>query len=86
MKDLQRNVVLNESFDAVMVCNGHYFEPSYPNLKGQSVFQGKQMHSHDYRVPDIFLDKKVLVIGAGPSGRILLYFSFTLNDHLYLFK
>ncbi|XP_029033970.2 senecionine N-oxygenase-like isoform X2 [Osmia bicornis bicornis] len=68
VKDLQRNMVLNESFDAIMVCNGHYFEPSYPNLKGRSIFQGKQMHSHDYRVPDIFLDKKVLVIGAGPSG------------------
>lgn len=26
------------------------------------------MHSHDYRVPDVFKDKNVLVIGAGPSG------------------
>nr|XP_012151606.1 PREDICTED: senecionine N-oxygenase-like isoform X2 [Megachile rotundata] len=68
VKDLKNNVVLNESFDAVMVCNGHYFEPSFPNLKGQNVYQGKQMHSHDYRVPNTFLDKNVVVIGAGPSG------------------
>lgn len=26
------------------------------------------MHSHDYRVPSIFTNKRVLVIGAGPSG------------------
>lgn len=26
------------------------------------------MHSHDYRVPEIFTGKRVLVVGAGPSG------------------
>lgn len=26
------------------------------------------MHSHDYRVPEVFTGKRVLVIGAGPSG------------------
>lgn len=29
---------------------------------------GDVMHSHDYRVPDIFSGKNVLVVGAGPSG------------------
>ncbi|XP_076659167.1 senecionine N-oxygenase [Halictus rubicundus] len=67
-KDLQKNIVTNESFDAVMVCNGHYFEPSVPKLKGHDLFQGRQLHSHDYRTPEIFTDKTVLVIGAGPSG------------------
>ncbi|XP_076245742.1 senecionine N-oxygenase isoform X1 [Calliopsis andreniformis] len=68
VKDLQKNVVLNDSFDAVMVCNGHYFEPSVPSIKGKSIFQGQQLHSHDYRIPEVFADKAVLVIGAGPSG------------------
>lgn len=53
-----------------MVCNGHYFEPFTPNLKGQNVFQGDQLHSHDYRVPTIFKDKTVVILGAGPSGKI----------------
>jgi cation diffusion facilitator CzcD-associated flavoprotein CzcO len=26
------------------------------------------MHSHDYRVPDIFRDMSVVVLGAGSSG------------------
>lgn len=68
VRDLEKNVVLTETFDAVMVCNGHYFEPSIPKLKGHENFQGEQLHSHDYRVPNIFTDKTVLVLGAGPSG------------------
>ncbi|XP_047360680.1 flavin-containing monooxygenase FMO GS-OX5 isoform X3 [Vespa velutina] len=68
VKNLKENVVKTETFDAIMVCNGHYFEPFIPNLKGQDVFQGDQLHSHDYRVPAIFKDKTVVVLGAGPSG------------------
>nr|XP_050860583.1 flavin-containing monooxygenase 2-like isoform X3 [Vespula vulgaris] len=68
VRDLKENVVKTETFDAIMVCNGHYFEPFTPNLKGQNVFQGDQLHSHDYRVPTIFKDKTVVVLGAGPSG------------------
>ena len=39
-----------------------------PQLDGIDQFQGEQIHSHDYRTPDIFTNKRVLVIGAGPSG------------------
>jgi len=31
-------------------------------------FNGLKLHSHDYREPDIFKDRSVLVLGAGPSG------------------
>lgn len=68
VKDLQEDVTVIESFDAVMICNGHYFEPRIPNISGQDVFAGKQIHSHDYRVPEVFDGKKVVVLGAGPSG------------------
>ncbi|XP_066588830.1 senecionine N-oxygenase isoform X2 [Prorops nasuta] len=68
VKDLSKNEMINETFDAVMVCNGHYFQPNIPSIKGQKIFQGEQLHSHDYRIPDIFQDKIVVVLGAGPSG------------------
>ena len=42
--------------------------PFIPVLPGVDTFKGQQMHSHDYRVPSIFKGKRVLVIGAGPSG------------------
>lgn len=68
VKDLEKNQVTEEIFDAVLVCNGHYFQPNYANIKGKDVFKGQQLHAHDYRVPDIFANKNVVVIGAGPSG------------------
>lgn len=36
-------------FEAVVVCNGHYSEPRVPSFPGQTVFPGRQMHSHNYR-------------------------------------
>ena len=71
VKDLEKQSVSEEIFDAVMICNGHYFEPSIPKIKGDENFLGQKIHSHDYRVPDIFKEKSVLVIGAGPSGKII---------------
>lgn len=29
---------------------------------------GTIIHSHDYREPDIYKDRRVLIVGAGPSG------------------
>jgi dimethylaniline monooxygenase (N-oxide forming) len=52
-------------FDAVLVCNGHYNSPTFPKYQGQKDFQGKQIHSHDYRTNEAFKDENVLVIGAG---------------------
>ena len=55
-------------FDAIMVCNGHYSTPFIPKLEGLNLFQGDVIHSHDYRIPEQFMDKVVLVLGAAASG------------------
>lgn len=55
-------------FDVVLVCNGHYNAPKLPRFEGHESFEGKQMHSHDYRTPEVFRGENVLVVGAGPSG------------------
>ncbi|XP_076751272.1 senecionine N-oxygenase-like isoform X2 [Xylocopa sonorina] len=68
VKDLPKNSEIVELFDAVMVCNGHFSKPNIPKLKGQDIFQGQQMHSHNYRIPEIFDGKTVVVFGAGPSA------------------
>lgn len=57
-----------EIFDAVMICNGHYNDPIVPKLKGQENFKGRIEHSRNYRSPEQFQGKRVLIIGAGPSG------------------
>ncbi|CCD66216.1 Flavin-containing monooxygenase [Caenorhabditis elegans] len=53
-------------FDIVFVCNGHYFAPNNPYE--ESAFEGSFIHSHDYRHSKDYIDKEVIVIGAGPSG------------------
>ncbi|VVA91068.1 unnamed protein product [Arabis nemorensis] len=56
----------DEIFDAVVVCNGHYTEPRIARIPDS--WPGKQIHSHNYRVPDPFKDEVVVVIGNFASG------------------
>lgn len=58
----------NITADIVLVCNGHFSVPAIPHIAGVNEFQGRQIHSHDYRTPNRFASQKVLTIGAGPSG------------------
>lgn len=56
------------TFDAVLVCNGHFHSGFIPNFEGSKNFRGKQMHSHDYRSPEVFKDETLLVIGGNFSA------------------
>ncbi|NXX51640.1 FMO1 monooxygenase, partial [Tricholaema leucomelas] len=57
-------------FDAVMVCVGEHSEPSLPlhSFPGIEKFQGHYFHSRQYKHPDVFQGKRVLVVGMGNSG------------------
>lgn len=55
-------------FDSVMICTGHYSSPYVPDIPGRDTFKGEHFHSKYYRAPDPYLEKDVLIIGAGPSG------------------
>ncbi|XP_008586858.1 PREDICTED: dimethylaniline monooxygenase [N-oxide-forming] 1 [Galeopterus variegatus] len=57
-------------FDAVMVCTGFLTIPYLPldSFPGINSFRGQYFHSRQYKHPDIFKDKRVLVIGMGNSG------------------
>jgi cation diffusion facilitator CzcD-associated flavoprotein CzcO len=58
-----------EVFDALLVCNGHHWDPSYPDFPGR--FDGETIHSHHYIDPANPLDltgKRVLVVGIGNSA------------------
>ncbi len=54
------------TYGAVLVANGHHWDPFRPDFPG--VFHGRAMHSHDYRTPDVFAGRRVLVVGVGNSG------------------
>ena len=57
-----------ETFDAVMVCNGHFSEPHLPWVPGSDAFPGSQLHSHSYRRPERFAGQTVAVVGASFSA------------------
>ena len=42
--------------------------PLSPTIPGREHFQGEIFHSVDYRRPDAYRDKRVLVVGVGNSG------------------
>ena len=56
-------------YRAVLVANGHHWDPRWPEpaFPGPRV-QGEQMHAHDYREPEGFEGKRVLVLGIGNSA------------------
>lgn len=59
-------------FDSVVVANGHYDCAFIPNIKGvgdwHSAYPGSIIHSKNYKRPENYEEKKVVVVGAGVSG------------------
>ncbi|CAH2045541.1 unnamed protein product, partial [Iphiclides podalirius] len=64
---IKGNEYVNE-YDFVVVGTGHFSKPNTPKVRGEQLFQGTIIHSHDYRIPENFKDRRVIVVGAGPSG------------------
>jgi dimethylaniline monooxygenase (N-oxide forming) len=58
------------TYDALIVANGHHWDPRRPSFPGQERFAGVQIHSHEYRGddPGFFGDKSVVVLGMGNSA------------------
>jgi len=60
-----------EAFDALLVCNGHHWDPRWPEPPFPGEFDGSQIHAHDYIDPSEPLDlhgKRVLVVGIGNTA------------------
>ncbi len=55
-----------ETFDYLVVCNGHHWKPRWPEYPGK--FEGEWLHSHGFKRAQPFTGKRVLVIGAGNSA------------------
>jgi cation diffusion facilitator CzcD-associated flavoprotein CzcO len=57
------------TYDALIVCNGHHWDPNTPDYPGH--FDGTLIHSHEYNDPFDPIDmrgKNVVVVGMGNSG------------------
>jgi thioredoxin reductase len=56
----------------VISATGTFKNPFIPDVPGQHKFEGKKIHSSEYRSPELFKGKKVLVVGEGNSGAQIL--------------
>jgi dimethylaniline monooxygenase (N-oxide forming) len=56
------------AYDALLVANGHHWDPRWPEPPFPGRFDGEQLHAHDYVEAGGFRDKRVLVVGIGNSA------------------
>lgn len=57
---------------AVVSATGSWARPNLPEIPGRESFRGVQTHSAEYRSPEAFAGKRVLVVGGGNSGAQIL--------------
>ncbi|MCW2951139.1 MAG: flavin-containing monooxygenase [Conexibacter sp.] len=55
-------------YDALLVANGHHWDPRWPEPAFPGQFDGEQMHAHHYVDSTPFEGKRVVVLGIGNSA------------------
>ena len=53
---------------AVIAATGSFRRPHRPTFPGLDLYRGQQLHAANYRDPDPFRDRRVVVVGAGNSA------------------
>ncbi|SCY41914.1 MULTISPECIES: NAD(P)-binding domain-containing protein [unclassified Lysinibacillus] len=62
--------VTGDTFQTRSIINatGSFNNPYIPKIQGNEVFQGKTLHSSEYRNTELFLNQRIIVIGGGNSA------------------
>ena len=66
--DLVNDKSVKETFDYVIVANGHFSTPNVPYFEGMDKFGGRVLHAHDFRDALEFKGKDVMVVGSSYSA------------------
>jgi len=76
----------SERYRAVLVANGHHWDPRLPEpaFPGSEAFEGEQLHAHHYREPDVLRGKRVLVLGLGNSATDIAVESSRIAEKTFL--
>ena len=71
----------------IINCTGNISSPFIPKWKNHELFKGTQIHSSNYQSPEIFKDKRVLIVGEGNSGvQILAEIAPLCKNYLWVTK
>lgn len=57
-----------KQYDALFVCNGHHWDPRWPEPSPPGEFNGTMIHAHDYIDAEPFRGKNVVTVGMGNSA------------------
>ena len=71
-------------YDALIVANGHHWNPRWPEPRFPGHFDGLEMHSHDYRDNAMLAGKNVVVVGMGNSAMDIAVESSYVANRTYL--
>ena len=68
VRNLESDTLVTEEFDYVVVASGHFSIPNVPQFDGFHTFNGRILHSHDFRDALEFEGMDLLVIGTSYSA------------------
>jgi dimethylaniline monooxygenase (N-oxide forming) len=71
-------------YDALVVANGHHWDPCWPEPPFPGRFDGEQVHAHFYVDNEPFKGRRVLVVGIGNSAMDIAVESSFVVDATWL--
>src|SRR3954452_13369850 len=71
-------------YDAVVVANGHHWNPRMPEPAFPGHFDGEVLHAHHYIDADAWKGKKVVVLGMGNSAMDIAVEASYVADKVFL--
>ncbi|XP_031355385.1 flavin-containing monooxygenase FMO GS-OX4-like [Photinus pyralis] len=84
VQNLETETETTGQYDCVFVCNGRFKDGFIPTIPGQSLFKGRQMHSHTFRVIDPYKEQSVLIVGGQHSGQDICGLICRIAKHVYV--
>ena len=74
----------SDRYDAILVANGHHWDPRWPEPAFPGAFSGTEMHAHSYTSSEDIRGKKVVVVGMGNSAMDIAVEGSYVSDKVYL--
>ena len=73
---------IRKRYQGVAIANGHHWSPSFPAVNGK--LHGKVMHAREYHSPEIFQNKRLLVVGGGNTACDIVADAVPVASRVYL--
>ncbi len=73
---------IRKRYRGIAIANGHHWSPSLPSINGE--LNGKVMHAREYHSPEIFDNKRLLVVGGGNTACDIVADAVPLASRVFL--